>query len=78
VINAFKKELIHLVEKGVFSPQGASELASPTFITPPQNGKVHWVSDLRELNKVVKMKKYPPHIIWDILWQYKEYKFLLS
>jgi hypothetical protein len=29
----FKKELIHLVEIGVLSPQGASELASTTFIT---------------------------------------------
>ncbi len=60
----FKKELLHLVEIGVLSPQGASEWASPTFITPKNEGRVRWVSDLRELNKVM-----------DILRQRKGYTF---
>jgi hypothetical protein len=67
-LSAFKKELFHFVEIGILSPQSASKWASPTFITPQKGGRVCWVIDLQEFNKVVKKKQYPlPIITWDIL-----------
>jgi hypothetical protein len=76
-LETFKKGLIHLCEIGVLQPQGASELSSPTFIIPKNDGKVNWVSDLIELDMVVRRQQYPlPIIHQDILRKCTRYKII--
>jgi hypothetical protein len=67
--------VIHLCEIGVLRPQGATKSSSPTFVTPPKNGRTHWVTDLRELDKVVRRQEHPLPIIQDILRKLTGYKF---
>ncbi len=63
----FKKELDHLVEIGVLSLVQDTEWGVPTFITPKKYGRVQWVSNMSELNKVIKQTQYNLPIITDVL-----------
>ena len=54
---------------------GESEWAHLLFIIPKKDGSVFWVSDIQELNKLIKRKVYPLPIITDILRRRMGYKF---
>jgi hypothetical protein len=74
-LKTFKKELHHLVEIGVLAAQQESEWALSSFITPKKDGRVRWIINLRQLNKVIRRKQYPLPIITDILRKRSGYKF---
>jgi hypothetical protein len=44
------------------------------FIIPQKDGSVCWISDLQQLNKVIKHKQYPLPLITDILRKSFGYK----
>jgi hypothetical protein len=74
-LKTLKKELDHLVRTGVLAAQQESEWASSSFIIPKKDNRVRWISDLRQLHKVIRCKQYPLPIITDILRKRSGYKF---
>ncbi len=75
LLKIFKKELDHLLRISVLAAQQESEWASPSFIIPKKDGRVHWISDLHQLNKVIRCKQYQLPIIMDILCKRSGNKF---
>ena len=71
----FCKEIEHLVEIGVLSRCGESSFGAPTFIVPKKDGRVWVVSDMRELNKIIKPTNYTLPIITDTLRKHHGYKY---
>jgi hypothetical protein len=74
-LKTFKMELDHLVRIGVLAPQQESEEASPSFITSKKDSRIRWISNLHQLNKVIRCKQYLLPIITDILGKHSGYKF---
>jgi hypothetical protein len=66
-LKTYKKELNHLVRIGVLTSQQESEWVLPSFIIPKKDSRVRWISNLRQLNKVIRHKQYPLPTITDIL-----------
>jgi hypothetical protein len=74
-LKTFNMELNHLVRIGVLASQQESEWASLSFIVPKKDGRVRWISDLHQLNKLIRCKQYLLPIITDILRKRSGYKF---
>ena len=55
---------------------GCATWVAGTFIVPKKDGRVHWASDFRALNKALKQKCHPFPKIQEILSHHKACKFL--
>jgi hypothetical protein len=73
----FKQELERLQSIGVLDPVkvGATEHAYLSFIIPEKDGTVRWISDFRQLNKILRRKVFPLPNIHDTLTKRKGYKY---
>ena len=74
-LSTFKIELDHLMKLRVLVPHQQSKWASPMFIVQKKDGRVSWIGDLHQLNKVVCQKQYPLPIITDILRKLSGFEF---
>ena len=52
----FKTEMDHLVELRVLATTTESEWASPSFIVPKEDEQVCWITDVRQLNNIIRRK----------------------
>jgi len=71
----FKDELQRLCDCGVLSRCGASEWLAPTFVIPKKDGRVRWITDFRQLNRMIRRKVYNLPKIQDILNRRSGYTF---
>jgi hypothetical protein len=74
-LEVFRNELDHLIKFGVHSRIEATKWALPTFIITKKDGSVRWISDFRELDKIIRRKIYPLPHIQDILKKRPECKY---
>ena len=66
------------MNKGVLKRKNNFKWSAPTFIISKKNGTVRFISDLRELNKRIKMKPFPIPKIHDWLLKLVGFKYATS
>ncbi|CAJ1935853.1 unnamed protein product [Cylindrotheca closterium] len=71
----FKKTIDEMVQWGILEKCGPMDYLSPTFIVPKKDGRVRFVSDFWQLNKMIKRKVWLLPIIQDILKKRNGYKY---
>ncbi|CAJ1961137.1 unnamed protein product [Cylindrotheca closterium] len=71
----FKKTIDEMVQWGILEKCGPMDYLSPTFIVPKKDGRVRFVSDFWQLNKMIKRKVWLLPRIQDILKKRNGYKY---
>ena len=71
-----KKEVERMVKLGILKWEGESNWAFPSFIIPKSNQSVRFISDFRELNKLLDRNPWPLQKIMDILQQLEGFAFV--
>ena len=71
-----KKEVERMVKLGILKWEGESEWAFPSFIIPKSNQTVRFISDFRELNKLLKRKPWPLPKIMETLQQLEGFTYV--
>ena len=64
-----------MVKLGILKWEGESNWAFPSFIIPKSNQSVRFISDFRELNKLLDRNPWPLPKIMDILQQLEGFAF---
>ena len=59
-LTIFKAELQCLLQIGVIEKASQLEWIAGTFIVPKKDGRVHWITDFRGLNKSLRHEVYRP------------------
>ena len=78
LMDSLKREVIIIVELGVLVCQPESEWGLPKFIIPKKNMKVRFVSDVRELNKQLKLKPFKITKISEFLKKLQGLQFAMA
>ena len=73
-----KMEVKRLCDLNVLKRINRSEWGSPTFIIPKKDGTVRFISDFRELNKLIKRKPFPLPKIQDLLLKLEGFQYATS
>ncbi len=76
--DTLKMEVQRLCDLNVLKRINRSEWGSPTFIIPKKDGTVRFISDFRELNKLIKRKPFPLPKIQDLLLKLEGFKYATS
>ena len=74
-LGVFQRTLNQMVAMGVLSPCGESAWSLPTFLVAKKDGRVRWVSNFIELNKVIELRSYILPIITDILRRHHGWRY---